>query len=263
MALLYLKGLAANLVTQASAYSATSEDSDYPVENVGDGYTRVPFKFDAAGANDLIDIDLGSAMSVSFASIHGHNLDSNITSVTIRKSSDNFSANNVLVATLTNLTSPSFFGTFAATSERYWRIVFVGTNGSPIEVGEWVLGAHTEKASTIKITSLEIESLFPQSRQSGGLVPQVLATQLTALRQRVVNIGIQVLTFSDRDIVENWFVDSKGGAEPFIVVPDDNDSIVIHGRISKSLKWERRGEGVNEFNRTSFSIEEDPFAIAL
>ena len=264
MSFLYLAGLNANLFTQASTYSSSSEDSNYPVENVGDGITGNPFKFSSAGTDDTITIDLGSSQSATFVSVHGHNIDSGVTAVQLRKSTDNFAANDVLVATLT-VSSPTFFATFTSTSSRYWRIKFVGTNSDPIEIGELGLGVHSALATganQIKITSLEIEALFPQNRQSGSLVPQVTTAALTTHRQRVVTLGLRTFLFTQRDTVEGWLVTTSGGAEPFICVPDDDDVVVVHGRLPERVKWQR-AEGANQFQTTSVTIEEDSFSIKL
>ena len=262
MSFLYLPALAANLFTQASAYSSSSEDSNYPVENVGDGITMKPFKFASAGTDDQVTIDLGSSQAATFVSVHGHNLDSGVTAVQLRKSTDNFSANDELVVALT-VSSPTFFATFASTSSRYWRVVFVGTNGSPISIGELGLGLHTTLATgagQIKITSLQMGAVFPQSRQSGALLPQVRVASLTSLRQRVVTVGLRVFTFAQRDTVEGWLATTSGGVEPFICVPDDNDTVVVHGRLPDRITWQR-AEGANQFQTTSLTIEEDPFFV--
>jgi hypothetical protein len=138
MGFLYLAGSAANLVA-GKTLTSSSEDSRYPRENISDGFPNIPFRFATAAANDQITVDLGSSTQVTFCSVHGHNIDSGVTAIQLRKSSDNFSANDVLVVTMTKAT-PSFYDASFDQTERYWRLRFVGTNGDPLSIGEWVLG---------------------------------------------------------------------------------------------------------------------------
>ena len=265
MAFDYLSGLAANLVTASgNVFSSSSEDANYRHENIAAGWPAKPFKFNAAAADDQITVDFGSAKSVSICGVHGHNIDSGVTAIQLRKSSDNFSGSDVLVATMTKA-FPTFFVTFGSTSFRYWRLKFVGTNAAPIEVGEWVLGAKSTLTNAqLIVNPWAYNEIMPQNRQVGTNVPQAFANNLTTARQRSIEISFLAKSYAERDELRDLFTDTKFGEEPLVCVPDPDDEIIIHGRLSGSLNWERIGSGATGgLHRTSFTVEEDPFSIAL
>jgi hypothetical protein len=261
MAFLYLAGLSANLATSATL-SASSVDASYPAANAGVGWPAQSFRFNAAAANDTLVADFASAKQPTLVSVHGHNLDSGVTSIQVQSDDNSGFTSPVTEATITSPASPTFYTTITSpTSHRYWRLRFVGTNGSPIEIGEVVFGVHSTLAATID--GLNTSDIQPQHRQSGSAVPQAAALNLTDYRQRRVRVGLRVFTFVQRDEVrDSLAVASKSGEEPVIVVPDSNDEIVIHGRIQSVLQWEKL-PGPNEFFRTTLTIEEDPFSMAF
>jgi len=268
MAFDYIADPAVNLVrTSGNVFSSSSEDTNYPHENIAAGWPAKPFKFNAAAADDQITVDFTSAKAVTFCSVHGHNIDSGISAIQLRKSSDNFSASDDLVATMTKAT-PTFFTSFASTSFRYWRLKFVGTNTAspaPIAIGEWVLGVKAT-LSDPKLVSYSYEDIMPQSRQTGKDIPQVFAVNLADLRQRSCSLTFVAKSYAGRDeLRDNLLVASKFGQEPLIFVPDANDSIVIHGRMPDSIKWKSRTGGGTSggLHETTFTIEEDPFSVTL
>ena len=266
MAFDYLAALAANLVTaSANVFSSSSEDTNYPHENIGAGWPAKPFKFNAAAANDQITVDLGSEMSIDICGIHGHNIDAGVSAIQLRRSTDNFAGNDELVVAMTKA-SPIFFATFASVSFRYYRLKFVGTNtGGPIEIGEWALGAKSTLTNAqLIVNPWAYDEIMPQSRQVGTNVPQVFANNLTTARQRKIEVAFLAKSYAERDELRDLFTDTKFGEEPLICVPDPDDEIIIHGRMAGSFRWERIGSGATGgLHRTTFTVEEDPFSIAL
>lgn len=259
MAFDYLAGLAANLVTvSGNVFSSSSEDTNYPHENIATGWPAQPFKFNAAAADDQITVDFGSEKSVDVCGVHGHNIDSGVTAIQLRKSSDNFSASDVLVATMTKA-SPTFFTTFASTSFRYWRLKLVGTNASAIELGEWVLGAKSTLTNA-QLIEWSYDEIMPQNRQGSGAVPQAIVANLATLRQRKLELSFLATSYSERDEIRAMLVDSAFGEQPLICIPDPNDEIIIHGRTPGKFTWDVLPGGLH---RTSFAIEEDPFSLSL
>ena len=264
MAFDYIADPAVNLVrTSGNVFSSSSEDTNYPHENIAAGWPAKPFKFNAAAADDQITVDFTSAKAVTFCSVHGHNIDSGISAIQLRKSSDNFGASDVLVATMTKAT-PTFFTSFASTSFRYWRLKFVGTNTAspaPIAIGEWVLGVKSSLTNA-QLIDWSYEEDMPQDRQSGGNIKQAFAVNLSDHRQRHVTLSFAAQSYAERDEILAMLTASQFGVEPIVFVPDPNDVIVIHGRMPKSIVWERL-PGVTGGHRTTFTIEEDPFSVTL
>jgi len=234
---------------------------------VGNGNPGDPTKFGSASANDFIRMDLGSVKSFNFYSFHGHNL-SGISSVQIQGSSA-FATGYSTLATQTSFASPTFFQTLSTQSYRYVRFVFPGTNDNPIEIGEIVIGsAGTGPTPRAGYTWSRTRG---QSRQSGSLVRQVFASNLTTHAQRPVTLSFDATGayastgLTRRDLIDSWFDDSGFGAEPFVCVVDTSDpKSAIHGRLPGEYEWERLNVGSSSYrDRTSFTIEEDSFSIAL
>jgi hypothetical protein len=75
-----------------------------------------------------VTVDCGSSKSADYAVFYGHNLFTKGCTVEIRKSTDNFAANDVLVGVSTTPASDDAFAIFfASTSSRYWRIKITGS----------------------------------------------------------------------------------------------------------------------------------------
>jgi hypothetical protein len=255
MSVFYLAGSAANLIA-GGTMSSSSENSKFPAENVHDTIPGIPFKFNAAAADDQITVDLGSSKQVTFCSVHGHNIDTGVTAIQLRKSSDNFSANDVLVKAMTKAT-PSFYDASFDETERYWRLKFVGTNGDPISIGEWVLGVH----STLGVSVLQGDKpklMRPQIRQRSP-VGQLYAVNRTIGHQRTFPMEF-IGTETEKDEVrDSILIAADWGVEPVVMVPDSNDEIVVHGRVPDMWEYRRMadfGSGVYSFG---LDLEEDPF----
>lgn len=75
-----------------------------------------------------VTVDCGSSKAADSLAVYGHDLGSTGCTIEVRKSTDNFAANDVLVATLTPTDDKPFVLLFASVSSRYWRIrVLTGT----------------------------------------------------------------------------------------------------------------------------------------
>lgn len=269
MTLLYLAGLAANHVagSGASFASTPSADANFAASSVGNGNPGYPFKFSSAGTDDFWRVDFGAAKTFNYASVHGHNIDSGITSVNLQGSSASATGYSNL-ATF-DVFSPTFFKTISSQSWRHVRLLFTGTNGNPIEIGEVVIGSAA--TGQTPLAGYQWRRVRPQSRQSGSLVSQVFASNLTTHKQRPVSLnfaatGAYASTgLTNRDEIDSWFDDSGFGVEPFVCVVDTNDpTSAIHGRLPSEYTWDRENVGsANYLDRTSFTIEEDPFSIRL
>jgi hypothetical protein len=69
-----------------------------------------------------VTVDSGSAKNADSLAIYGHELGSKGVTVELRKSTDNFAANDVLVDTHAPTDDKPILRTFTSTSSRYWRI---------------------------------------------------------------------------------------------------------------------------------------------
>ena len=127
----------------AAAISSSATATGQGKERLIDSRIAKLFRFNAAAANQFIEVDLGSALSINRMVIPaGHNLsgcavelraDTTPTPTTVR---DSFTAGSGLIDR-----------TFGPLSFRYWRIVF--TTSGQWELGEFVLGSYAQTADGI------------------------------------------------------------------------------------------------------------------
>jgi hypothetical protein len=260
MSFYYLAGTSANYLTSASSITPSgAAHALFGTDNLHDGLPGVPFKFNVAASNDRITYDLGSAKSVDFCSIHGHNIDTGISAIQLRSSTDNFSGSDTLEATMTKAT-PTFYTRLSSpVSRRYWRTSFLGTNGNPISLGEVWLGL---SASLTKIQRWEyrIEVVRPQIRQSTPS-GQIFATNRTGDRQRKATMEFFGSSESHKDEIEEDLLEASGwGNEPLIIVPDSGDDIVIHGRSGDTWGYKRVATPASGGGYIyGLNVMEDPF----
>lgn len=86
-----------------------------------------------------VTVDCGSAKAADYALLYGHDLFTQSATVEIRGSTDNFSASNVLVASLTPSSNQPQLIQFSSVSYRYWRLRFTGSTMPSIAIA--ALGA--------------------------------------------------------------------------------------------------------------------------
>ncbi len=261
MSFLYLAGLESNLITQSGAsLTSSSADANFPVTNLQGDYVWKPFRFNAAGTNDSITVDLGSAQSVGFSSIHYHNVDSGVTALQLRRSTDNFASSNILVGTFT-VAEPSMYLNFASVSTGYWGLSFVGTNANPIIVGKWVLGVESSLTEE-QLSSWSIGYEQAQVSPRPG-VPINLADQ----QRRSLDMSFIAKSDAAVDEVVTMLRDSKYGAEPLVIVPDSNESSVYYGRVPSTHSIQRTSGGqensARSLYRYSLRLEEDPLPVVV
>jgi len=132
-----------NLADAYSAISASSAVSTLPVTNVTHFHKSRVWRTGTSVADEYITIDLGSSQAATAAIIFAHTLTAGDSAIQLRKSTDNFAANDVLVGTFTWSSGPMLL-TFTSTSSRYWRIKFTKASaGVSRDIGRIFLGTYT------------------------------------------------------------------------------------------------------------------------
>lgn len=237
MASHFLASSGFNLLDGATI-TPTNEDALFPKANLYANRPSRPFKFSAAGADDRVTIDLLSAKSVDVVSIHGHNLDSGITDVHLRSSTDNFAASNDLEATIT-VATPTFYGLLSSpVSRRYWRVRFSGTNGNPISVGELVLGDSTQ-FTVDKRLPYEIRYRRRQIRNQTR-AGELHVFNISDFEERVYQLSFKPGTDAAMEQVrDSIYQATGGGATPLVYVPDDTREEVIFGHVDNAWEVQR------------------------
>lgn len=112
----------------ASSTAAATATVTYNVLNLRDAR---PYSFWKPNAMPgTVTVDCGSAKTADYLLVYSHDLFTKGCTIEIRKSTDNFAANDVLVATSTPADNLPLLLLFTSTSSRYWRIT-VKTGTAP------------------------------------------------------------------------------------------------------------------------------------
>ncbi len=196
--------------------------------------------------------------SVKFASVHGHNLGSNI--MLRIMSDDNAAYSSPVNRGSMTIARPSFYNRIGSTiDERYWRFLAEGTNFEPIKYGELVLGqALTLTPSMRSETVTERQPRTATTGSSG----QMSVVNLTEDPSREFDLDFLCLSESQKDEIRDELLLRSGyGKDPLIVVPDTDDEIVIYGRYG-GAQWDYSRVGPT-IKRTKVRIVEDPFSVRV
>lgn len=173
-----------------------------------------------------LTLNLGASQSVSAIGIANHN-GSGWTTVTIRKSTDNFAANDVLVETLTGMvTGEDYFKTFAAASSQYWRLSIASATAAP-QVGIFYLGTPTTLTYNpwIGQDHDDAYNVEKATAQSGAIVAEQWGRRVieSAMRWDVVETAA-------KDQLRDFLRAEGGPLRPFWYVPRDDSGSGTSGR---------------------------------
>ena len=108
-----------------------------------------------------VTVDGGSAKAADYAFIWAHDLGSQGATLEVRGSTDNFSASDVLVATVTPSDDDPFLLDWASVSYRYWRIRITGSTMPSLGIA--AIGA------ALEIPSPLVEGFDPVGRKPKGM----------------------------------------------------------------------------------------------
>lgn len=133
-----------NLIDAYSEITGTSRASiDLSYENVAQEHPSKVWRTGATLADEYVTIDLGSAQAATAAIIFAHDIesaDASAGAIELRKSTDNFAANDVLVGAFTFSTAAMVL-TFSSASSRYWRVKFTKFDSAEVRnIGRIFLG---------------------------------------------------------------------------------------------------------------------------
>jgi len=243
----FLAGSGFNLLSSATLITPTSENTLFPKANLSDGDPGKPFRFNADAANVRITVDHGSAKNVNICAVFGHNLAAGITAVEFRSSTDNFAASDTLEATLTftkvtlpdgttKAVQPAFYAKPSATvSRRYSQIRFVGTNGTPIEIGELVFGL-TQAFGRGPNLPYSYETAFRQKRATTPAGRPFVTANLSKYRVNRVPIAVRGSESQIAALHDSIFSATEGGVSPTIYAPDDAKPQIYFGLVDDTLR---------------------------
>ncbi|MCP4878336.1 MAG: LamG domain-containing protein [Gammaproteobacteria bacterium] len=156
----------------------------------------------------------------------------------------------------------SFYSKLASTKYRkYWKLHLRGTNAvDPIEIGQWVFGEAVQPAWSPRLVGNRLSQRFPQSRSIVSASGEQWAVKkakhpIRSARMRF-NLKIpQQAAFRDELLARTF-----QGANPMVLVEDQSQPLVIHGRIPQGSDFTRRSRSL-EF--TELVIEESSNGVGL
>ncbi len=195
----------------------------------------------------------------NFASIHGHNLGSMITPE-IRKSSDNFVANDVLVSSAIALQWPSFYEILGSTvNARYARLKLVGTNHEPIEISKLVISFITALPQSQQgpyNIDPTISNIIYKSRGGHAYKLALAEYENQSLPLSWILTDAQFITF--RNEIEKR---TKLGNSRAVIVPDSARDEVYFGSFGSAFPTERTT--TMGIFRVSNTFQEDGFVMRV
>lgn len=255
MSFLYLSGLSSNLITSATLTSS-SQDTNFPRTNLAKDYVWNMFRFNSAGTNDTLAADLGSTgNTVTFSSVHFHNLDSGVTSTVLESATSTGFGTPTTRATFT-VGTPSFYSSFSAgTTHRYWRLKFNGTNsGGAIYLGKWVLGQSSSlTANHLKKWGIDY---IRDRRESLPGMP----LNLSSYPRRRLRLPFRHTTAAQKNEISTAFDNAQWGQEPIVAAPDSSESEVVYGRVGGNWSVERDANNIYDH---TVDIDEDQFPVVV
>lgn len=253
----------------ATTITSTSADALFPLTNIVARRPGRPFIFAAAAADDYVTLDLGSALSVDFCSIHGHNIDAGVTAIRLYSSASALGASataGTLQATFTKR-DPAFYTRLGApVSHRYWRVSFIGTNtAAPIEIGELSLGlvsTPTTRMPRHDRTMTERRRQLRHQTRAG----QLTVTNLTKFTEKEWGFNFRGNFDDVEDIRDNLWAAAAHGGRPVVVVPDLSRPEVSYGTLGEDFSVPRIYANTNssaELYDYSLTLEESAFNVVI
>lgn len=254
-----------NNLADATATTVTASEAatGFPASNIQETFRQVRWRSNNVTGTKTVTFDLGSSKALTVAGLLDHNMTSAAT-VQLRKSSDNFVANDVLVATFTMSRTDDDSETvildpavayITSTSERYWRISIADSGNADgyVEMGRVFLGTYTEMTKNYMVGwGIKPVDLSIRRRSLNGVVHVNVKPQY-----RTLDLAFRVVTRVQKDAIRK-IADSIGAnkAAWFDVDPDNaaRDLYVIYGRLAEVPRFEN-----TRWNLWSLSltIEED------
>lgn len=208
-----------NLIDAYSAITSTSEaSSDLGPENVAHEHKSKVWRTSTSVAAESVTFDLGSSQAATAAIIFSHTLTAGDSTIQLRKSTDNFAANDVLVGSFT-YSSAAMVLTFSSASSRYWRIVFTkSAAGESRDIGRIFLGTYTTLTGLPDFDGFEVDvtDMSQSERSEGGQLYSAQRSQF-----RVFKLTMSGLSQSQGASLKA-FSETVGTHKAFFMIADES-----------------------------------------
>lgn len=243
----------------------TEFTGSFAVESCGDTPRYVTIRVWLAGTTATAYADATYLWpDYDFISIHGHNLDCGI-SVDLRNSSDNFAADDVAVKVDAAKRDPSFYYHIPSVqSKRFVKVLFTGTNSTPIELGELVVGIARQllKEPRHDRESLQRSNQIRNTTRSG----EVYIFKINRFPSQEVSFVFRGSYTALEDLRNNLWLAADEGASPVVIVPDDSRLEVIFGHLREDISISRiiaRTDADKEVYEYELFLKESSFGVSV
>lgn len=264
------------LADPATTTTPDNESTTHSKALLVDGNAGKPFRFLSDGTDRKITFDLGSARKADLLTIHGHNLTTGITAIELRYSTDNFAADNNLAAKIVPLYKRSSMYVYVpgGFTKRYWRVVFIGTNGSAIWIGEMSLSSPLALAAK-PLPGVRVEHKETHARHTTATGRREVFEK-TAWEVRYVAATFKGTLAARDEAVEEVYRASRGDLRPLLFIPrapstlitsggfqvfDANEKVVVLGHLDPPELIE--DIFATALARWTIEVQEDPFTEPL
>lgn len=198
------------------------------VEDSGYGYTVLRYTADKTGSGTAFADKLLVYPRINLCSIHAHTIDTSQVP-SIRRSTDDFVANDVEVDTMT-VRRGRFYKAFTFGDFRWWRVRLPRANSRAPYIGFIAFGhANTLLADRGFDIGSPVNLRQPQVRVVGtsGFLS---ATRRTNHQSKTINLGFTSERSGLLEVIENVGMASKWGEEPIVFIPgnDQDDVWLMH-----------------------------------
>lgn len=206
---------------------------------------RIECYCDNTGLDAALYDDVAVLYAVNGVSVHFHNLvgmDTNY-SPELRSSTDGFVGSDTLEKQLT-IARPAFHGILsAAVFRRWWKLrcavdSVLKNGGAPVTIGELWLG-YFETAARNQEYGWALSPAFQQVRTTafGG---QEAVYAMGQHDRRKLSLAFKPTSRAQfLELRDRLFRATRGGADPFVIIPADSEDVVIHGRLGPELAHQR------------------------
>ena len=136
-----------NRLADGTPVASTTATGDFYANNLTDFRPYTWWKPTALPAT--VTVDCATAKAADSCFVYGHDLFTQSATFEVRGSTDNFSASNVLVSTVTPTSNDPFALIFASTSFRYWRVRITGSTMPSLAIV--AIGVRLELPGTMQL----------------------------------------------------------------------------------------------------------------
>lgn len=156
----------------------------------------------------------------------------------------------------------SFYKKLSAVKfSKYWRLRFLGTNAvDPIEIGQWVLGPALQPAWSPRLQDDSERRSFAQSRAIVESSGEQWAVKKAKHPRRTAKMRFNVKSPYQAAFKDELLARTSQGADPLVLVEDQSQTKVIHGRIPQDSDFTRRSLSLEQ---TELIVEESSNGVGL